>query len=591
MNKLNDTIDIDKYWPQAVAHLQEPYDNKASDHVIIAEINEMPHNGYKGACLVRTALIPLELIDEILNAPGGIGYKVQSWGPHPCVRDGEVYETNFWIDGRKNKNERFQTIINSWNIHDQEVLLPDNVLLMTYGLVPRHLADGTVCWDDPQTPVYDVLRVKSHVNYSNKKDNPLGLITIRRDYLEDYCHIKACAAVAVFYEERFSSGDVTFEQVLNGQKGDGFELPGRLLGMGMLDDKPEPQMSRVWGTRLILMPQSRPITDAKDPELVWPGDTQPMTCMRAGANWAQGYVRDEVLLEYEAHLEYHIYPESGNVDYGGWWSIYRNHRVGRNHICVDLKKLYEGCPPHVIAHWHQFAVQKIVSDHDIKNHGSRNIAIRAKGILNAYLKLTKALECLSSRINAGYYTQEDIGTLASADITHHCWWSIDVMRPLYAVAPLTATREQFLERTVSLFKLLELLKQAPLRNIAIQLGIPKEQIKNIASLKLLAYICQFAMIAKEQGFSLPEDSDAIVPLWNSQKELPKLRSIFALNGLRVCQAHAPNTGRDTKIASAVETFGIDVTTTVSGWGYAIDTLYDRLADDLSEIALLIEDIE
>ena len=180
--------DLNNYWPKAIEHLREPYDTGVSDYIVIAEINEAPHNGYKGVRLVRTALIPLDVLDDVLKSPGSIGHEVRSWGPHPCVNEEQIYETSFWIDGRKGRDERFQTIINSWSHHDREVVLPDNVLLMTYGLIPRHLSDGTICWDDPQKPVYDVLRVKSYVDYRNKKDQPLALVTIRREYLEDYCH-------------------------------------------------------------------------------------------------------------------------------------------------------------------------------------------------------------------------------------------------------------------------------------------------------------------------------------------------------------------------------------------------------------------
>ena len=318
--------DLTQYWPRAVAHLQEPYDNVASEYVIIAEINEETYRGYKGLRLVRTALIPLDLIDEVLSAPGGIGHEVRSWGPRPCVGEGEIHNTHFWIEGRKGRDERFQTIINSWNRHDREVLLPDNVMLMTYGLVPRYLGDGTVCWDDPSGPVYDVLRVKSHVNYGDKKGTTLGLITMRRDYLEDYCHLKGCAAVAVYYEERFSADDETFAKVLNGQEGDQFKLPGRLLGMAILGGKynaDAPQMSRVWGVRLILVPKGRPITDDLEPELIWPSDAEPMSYKRAAREWVYGYVRDDVLQEYESHPEYRIQPESGGVSYGGWWGTDR----------------------------------------------------------------------------------------------------------------------------------------------------------------------------------------------------------------------------------------------------------------------------
>ena len=366
--------DLDNYWPKAVAHLNEPYDNGASDHIVIAEISEAPQNGYKGFRKISTALIPVELVNDVLKSPGGIGHEVQSWGPRPCVDEGQIYDTRFWIEGRKGRDERFQTIINSWNRHDREVLLPDNVLLMTYGLVPRYLSDGVICWDDPQGPVYDVLRVKSHVDYGNKKNNPLALISIRRDYLEDYCHLKGCAAVAVYYEERFSYDDETFAPLLNGKEGVQYELPGRLLGMAVLNTEyhvDAPQMSRVWGSRLILKPIGRPITDNKDPELIWPGDTMPMNSQRAAREFVFAYVRDEVLQEYESRSEFQIHPESGGISYGGWWGTSRTYRIGRHHIQVELKKLYEGCPPHVIGHWHRFAVPESVAQHDRTQHGNR----------------------------------------------------------------------------------------------------------------------------------------------------------------------------------------------------------------------------
>lgn len=582
--------DLDEYWPKAVVHLREPYDVGLSEHIIIAEINEAPHNGYRGARLVSTAMIPLGLVDEVLRVPGGIGHEVRSWGPHPCVAKGRIYDTSFWIDGRKGSDERFQTIINSWRHHDREVLLPDNILLMTYGLVPRYLADGTVRWDDPQGPVYDVLRVKSHVNYGDKEDNPLGLITIRRDYLEDFCDLKACAAVAVYYEERFSSDDETFGSLLNGQEGAEFKLPGRLLGMGLLDDRyhrSAPQMSRVWGTRLILVPQSRPITDAADPELIWPGDAEPMNRSRASTTWAYGYVRDEVLQEYEKRPEFQVNPEYGGVSYDTWWSTSRTCRIGRNYIRIELKKLYEGCPPHVIAHWHRFSVAESVAKHDHATHGNRNIATRAKDVLEAYLAVTSELAHLANQIGLEYM-QEELGTLDSEDISIRGCWAPEVMRPLYAVAPLASSREDFLERAVSLFKFLELLKPAPLRIIAGGLGVPKDKIKDFGALKLLACICQLATISKQHGFSLSEDVDAVIPHWNQKKALPELKTLFALNGLRVTHSHTPSNERDTKIAALAGVFGIDVTATVSGWGYAIDALYDELSKDLSEIAELLE---
>lgn len=586
-------IDMAEYWPESMRHLAAPYDDGVSEYVVIAEINESDVNGYKGAKHVCTALIPLDVVKNVMTSPGGIGWEVRSWGPLPCVDEGQIYDTRFWIDGRKGRNEKFQTVINSWKRHDREVVLPDNVMLMTYGLVPRYLTDGTVCWDDPQGPVYDVIRARSHVNYNQKSQQPLVYLTMRRDYLEDYCSLKGCAAVAVYYEERSSTADRSFVEVLAGSEGNQFDLPGRQLGMGILKDKyhaAAPQFARVWGSSLILEPKGRPISDAADPALEWPDHPGPMTLQRASKDWLYGYVSDAVLTEYEGRPEYSLHPESGGVSYGGWWGTSRTDRIGREHIRVELKKLYEGCPPAVISHWHRHAVPESVAEKDKAKNGNQNVAQRAKAIAFAYLRLTEAICQLSDRLGAGF-TQEDIGSLATHNVNYRGWWSPEVFVAMTAVIRLNATQEQFLARSVVLFKVMEQLRPAPLRNLVLKLGVPSAKVKDFAALKLLGTLLQLCDIAEQQGYDLIGDTAPIVALWDTKKLLPAMNRIFALNGLRVLAAHAPGAEKDEKLAKAVKAFGIDVASTMTGWGLATDVMYDGLAADLNAVAVILETVE
>lgn len=92
-------IDLAVYWPKSIAHLRDAYDDGASDHIVIAEINDAPLKGNKGNRSVSTALVPLDQIDDVLSTPGGIGWEVKSWGPHPCVDEGQIYDTRFWVVG------------------------------------------------------------------------------------------------------------------------------------------------------------------------------------------------------------------------------------------------------------------------------------------------------------------------------------------------------------------------------------------------------------------------------------------------------------------------------------------------------------
>lgn len=567
--------DLSSYWPESLRHLNAPYDDGTSDFVVIAKTDDAPINAYKGCLKVSTALVPIDQVNDVLAAKGGIGWQVRSWGPLPVVNEGQVYDTHFWIEGRGDRKEKFQTIINAWIVHDREVVLPDNVMLMTYGLVPRHLKDS-VSWDDPQGPVYDVVRGRSYVDHSRKIDRPLAQITMRRDYLEDYCSLKGCAAIAVYYEERFSIGDRAFDEILADETGKEFELPGRRLVLSKLGGgwrQETPQFSRVWGSRLILKPKSRPITEPSEPELIWADDSVPMTLDKASQHYPSAFVSDDVLCEYEARPEFVVFPESGGVSYSGWWSVGNCQRIGRNYISVELKKLYEGCPPHVIAHWHRFSVPEKVAEQDAANQGNRNIALRAKGIVHAFLELTKTLEQLGTRLGADF-TQEDIGSLVAEKIRYEGWWTPAVVKPLTYVAKLSASREDFLSRGSALFQLLENLKPAPLRNLLIQIGIRREVIKDFASLKLLGTLAQLATVAVKKGYTFSEDRSSIVPLWDHEFKVVALERLFALNSLRSCASHTPSADRDTKITIALEKFGIELAAQSSGWGYAIDALYD-----------------
>jgi hypothetical protein len=94
----------------------------------------------------------------------------------------------------------------------------------------------------------------------------------------------------------------------------------------------------------------------------------------------------------------------------------------------------------------------------------------------------------------------------------------------------------------------------------------------------------------EQGFHLPEDAKVAGKQWKPNANMAPLNSIFALNVLRVCQAHTPGAEQDKKIADAAAVFGIDVASTRGGWGYAIDRLYDTLSRDLSDLANVLRSV-
>lgn len=77
--------------PKPISHIAEPYLRPTDEHVVIAEITDNDVNGYSGVRQLYTGLIPTSEVDKVLNTVGGIGWKVESWGPHPDGREGTPF--------------------------------------------------------------------------------------------------------------------------------------------------------------------------------------------------------------------------------------------------------------------------------------------------------------------------------------------------------------------------------------------------------------------------------------------------------------------------------------------------------------------
>ena len=70
--------------------------------------------------------------------------------------------------------------------------------------------------------------------------------------------------------------------------------------------------------------------------------------------------------------------------------------------------------------------------------------------------------------------------------------------------------------------------------------------------------------------------------------VPSLNKVFALNSLRILAAHLPGEEKNKKLVAACEVFGIDISSTATGWGSAIDVLYDGQIESLNGIAEILE---
>ncbi|MFZ5520673.1 MAG: hypothetical protein ACOZD0_05655 [Pseudomonadota bacterium] len=577
------------FWPPSLAHLARPYDT-GGEYITLAEISEAPTQGFEGYQRVALGLVPLADVDALLQSAAGSGDAVSAEGPLPCVDDdGPPHRSGFWIDGLT-RADRFEPLVNAWKGSDAFVLVPDNNLLMVFGLVPRQTGQAQMSWDDVRGPVYDVVKVSSVWDHQRPKEQrQRAFVEIRRDYLLEYCRIKQAAAVAFFFEERYSEGDAVFDRVLADREGEDFHLPGRLLCLKRIQhspDDPPRQLAQVWGRRMVVPKGERRVLDVQDPALEWPDHDGLMSLQRAAKSGLMAYVRDQVLLDYEGRSVFQIHPPSGAVSYRGQWSVSFCHRVGRNHIALELKKLYEGSPPPVIEHWHRHAVAKAKAAID-ELDGNRNIAVRAEELVLAHLGLTRSLVQLADRLGLAF-SEIDIGGFEAKEVEHRGWWTTDGLSSLANIALLDMPLDAFLDRAVDLVVLWESIQEAPLRNMVAQLGIEREKLRNFKSMKLLAAVCQLATACRDAGHRWPRDAEYVVEGWNHETKIPALQRLFAINQLRIKAAHRTGAGFAESLTKDLVVFGIEQTAQAAGWGRAVDTLYDGLIEDFKVIAALLQ---
>lgn len=161
--------------------------------------------------------------------------------------------------------------------------------------------------------------------------------------------------------------------------------------------------------------------------------------------------------------------------------------------------------------------------------------------------------------------------------------------PLGHTIPLNLPFSAFLSRCKEIVKLLENLRPGPLRNILLRFGLKKEDIKDFHAIRLLGTLCQLAAIAQDEGLKLIADSAHIAPKWDVSVLIPIVTPLFKLIALRTADAHKTSSSTKQTIAGALEAFGIDGNQCKSGWGLALDTVYDTIGSSLTAINGLIEE--
>ncbi|WP_315767587.1 MULTISPECIES: hypothetical protein [unclassified Bradyrhizobium] len=574
----------ENWWPKPLGHVRD-IDPWADADVLVAEIRSFdaaPHTGHRH---VFSALIPVAELPEVRKNLARFEYGVERSGPHPSASLTHPYMPKFWIEVEGPPRRSYEPLVLSWRSHNKTVLQLDPGFAMTYGLVPRHLGNGETRWDDPTAPVYDIASVSAPSVWEFPSGTPAS-VTVRRDYLQDYLTLRQMALVQTYWEMRWGRTDGAIETRLAGTEGVNIDLLDRRYALRRSWEDKGAISAQVWGARVIAEPGSLPISEnaLERDGLIWPGYAEPVTdAMAMGMSVSDVvYVSDAVLGGYEGRSEFRVNPKHGSVGFGTQWSVGFCDRVGRNLIRLELKKLYEGCPPHITRDWHRHAVVRPSEAALARMATEANIGARAEKLVFGFVSLGESLSRLAEAINLVGLLPEDFVGLRRKALEYHGWWTLENIEPIARHVPLTLTEDAFLDRCMTLTKLvIEGLSEKSLRLVVLALGVPSEAVEKLRGLKLLDALVCMAQLAEQNGLELSRLGKEI---WQrlqrdgTEPEQP-IERLFSLYELRLLAGHKA-THRHERLAKELKRFEVSLSEGGAGFGSLLDRVYDLVIRDL-----------
>jgi len=576
-----DTDDKFADWPAMLDELRGLLHQNGREVVVAEQFSGQRETGRFDRIFTGGLVVPEEYARLDPNVE--LGHEVSTSGPHPFPTPDDAYVPWFHISAPKELPHGIEPLVPSWTSHNRTVLQPDPGFLMTYGLVPRLAPrDQTINWDDPAGPDKNVVQSVPVSVYDYPESNR-GYVAIRREFLQDYASLRQRAVLFCFFERRIVV-DPALGELLAGAERRELHLPEAQIWLTRIDGSNEISV-QIWGRHVFMLPCALPISNRDEDlgELEWVGLRRAVTPQnyRSFSPIDFVYVDDRVLAAYEGNPEFGVHPETGGVVFGSQWAVSYCNRFGRNVIRVEVKKLYEGCPPNVIACWHAQSVPPPKGDVS-ENLSAPNIGTRARRLVSALISVGEVIADLASAVASCRHTSDEIVGLSRAASEYHGWWNLSGIAPITHHVPLDLPRSRFLSRCKELDRVLvERFSERHLRALLVKLGIPREDVKDYGSLKLLNLICHIAKTSAATGLQWPSEANALIErTLENDIRAPLIPHLVQINRLRQLDAHREGAGADQELAEALEVFGVDIATTAGGFGMALDRVYDCLADEL-----------
>ena len=522
---------------------------------------------------VIAALVPNEQVKKALDFKGFVSAHVES--------SGDIYwgEEEFtpWFKVELN-NTNFEPLVLHWQCGANYLssAIIDPKFCMTYQLCPR-LEGEKIIWDDRSKPEYRIAQQTVSNRYDWGSYEQVAEVKIRKDYIDRYLSIRKATLILLFdsqikipaeKQNKVSSKNQYYEE--NFTQGQGRLSYSR--------DRSSEEVFVILSYAAVQLKSNISSEDEYEGEraIAWPGDSEPMTYRRATGfdnDYEYAFFKEEILSEYQKDPDIEVNPLSF-VKYGGQWSLGFS-RVGRNHIQVRMKELYQDINTMTRNRWHRYAVLPSLVSHI---SDEENIGSRTKNLYEAYKSFCETLADVSWSMGVAVGIEE-ISGIDFRKLEYNGWWTNPYLNTLAFYAPENMSEDEFLKRCTNLEKSLEHLKPAPLKQILSALGIQGNKINSLQRNKLIQALLNLAQYAKSQGLSYgtitANQAEGVILDRN-----PIVSSLFWLNDLRQYASHNKDTNSGDYI-SLIANLGANKQT--REWGKILDKIYDLIIQSLEEL--------
>ena len=460
---------------------------------------------------------------------------------------------------------------------------------MTLGLTPRCVGNEQqrLFYDDLQLPELGVAEGDvSSDYYWNLKKNVSWRMS--NGYLRKYLWLRGARGVRIFFYSAQLPDSPEVRAVMGGES-HVVRQPSEGTAWYKLDLREHKGglLLQLWASVEAVMPERCPKQSANG--VLWPGEDEPMSHERANNTLVERnpvYLDDGFLQKYEQSSFYDSTPVfvgdgwSCSPSYRGQWSFTGCRRVGRNLIRVPMRELYKAKPEREILHANAFAVDpSVVASMDLDEE---HVVAKTQRLLNVFLRLGDSLSSLGEIAELHKPPKEIVG-FNQDELKANGWLNYPMLSRLGQVAPLDMTQQAFLARCKRIHEVWQCIPNGFLRSLLAAAGCPRSKTKGLGSLKLLQALLNIVERLNVEA----ETSDAFVSDqepddWNERNKA--VAALFLNNDLRITDAHET---MDDCMAT-LESLGFDTANVDTGYGKALDFIFDGVIESFDKVATEIE---